>query len=237
MAQHLKEMAERNLLAELAATLYGTDPYRKPDIFLREYDRLFEPRRLLPIRLLELGVHKGASMTLWEKYFPLATVVGLDGQVKPASFPSNKRFHFVHGAQDDVALLDQAIAVAGAPFDIIIDDCSHLGCHTARSFAHLFTKGLKPGGIYIIEDICTAFTSGGGWDAAPFNPPEIGLPGMPKVFPSHQNGMVGLIKQLLDHSQAPTAAGAYAGYPIERLTVMTNFAVLHKANESDGNTP
>jgi hypothetical protein len=232
MAQHLKEMAERSLLTELAATLYGIDPYRKPDIFLREYDRLFEPLRLLPIRLLELGVHDGASMTLWKKYFPLATVVGLDGQPKPASFPPDSRFHFVHGAQDDVTLLDQAIAIARAPFDIIIDDCSHLGCHTARSFAHLFTKGLRPGGIYIIEDICTAFTSGGGWDAAPFNPPEIGLPGMPKVFPSHQNGMIGLIKQLLDHSQAPTAAGAYAEYPIERLTVMTNFAVLHKANES-----
>jgi hypothetical protein len=43
--------------------------------------------------------------------------------------------------------------------------------------------------------------------------------------------MVGLIKQLLDHSQAPTAAGAYTEYRIERLTVMTNFAVLRKAED------
>jgi hypothetical protein len=226
---NLKEMAETNFLTELAATLYGNDPYRKPDIYLREYHRLFEPLRLLPICLLELGVYQGASMSLWEHYFPLATVVGLDDEAKPASFPTNQRFHFVHGAQDNVALLDEAIAIAGAPFDIIIDDCSHFGCHTARSFAYLFRKGLKPGGIYIIEDICTAFTSCGGWDAAPFNPPEIGLAGMPKVFPSHQNGMIGLIKQLLDHSQAPTAAGAYTEYRIEKLTVMTNLAVLHKA--------
>lgn len=224
-------MAESQSLIELAATLYGDDPYRKPDIYLREYGSLFEPLRFSPIRLLELGVHQGASMILWENYFPLATVVGLDGEARPTSFPTNQRFYFVHGAQDDVKLLDQAIAHAGGPFDIIIDDCSHLGCHTARSFAHLFRNGLRPGGIYIIEDICTAFTSGGGWDAAPFEPPEIGLPGMPQVFPSHQNGMVGLIKQLLDHSQAPTAAGAYTKYPIERLTVMTNFAVLHKAKE------
>ena len=224
-------MAETNFLTELGARLYGNDPYRKPDIYLREYGRLFEPLRFLPIRLLELGVYEGASMTLWENYFPLATVVGLDGSPKPASFPTNERFHFIHGAQDNEALLDQAIAIAGAPFDIIIDDCSHLGCHTARSFAHLFRKGLIPGGIYIIEDICTAFTSGGGWDAAPFDPPEIGSPGMPQVFPSHQNGMIGLIKQLLDHSQGPTAAGAYTDYPIEKLTVMTNFAVLHKAKD------
>ena len=224
-------MAETNLLMQLASALYGSDPYRKSDIYLHEYHRLFEPLRLLPIRLLELGVHEGTSMRMWETYFPHATVVGLDNQAKPLSFPSDQRFHFAQGEQDDPAVLDQAIAVVGAPFDIIIDDCSHLGCHTARSFAHLFTKGLSPGGIYVIEDTCTAFTSGGGWDAAPFNPPEIGLRGMPQVFPSHQNGMIGLIKQLLDHSQAPTAAGAYTEYPIERLTVITNFAVFHKARE------
>jgi hypothetical protein len=222
-------MSETNLLIELASALYGSDPYRKPDIYLNEYHRLFEPLRFLPIRLLELGVHHGASVVMFGRYFPHATIVGLDGEVKPASFPTDPRFHFMHGAQDDPALLDQAMAVAGGPFDIIIDDCSHLGCHTARSFAHLFPKHLVPGGIYVIEDTCTAFTSGGGWDAAPFNPPEIGLPGMLKVFPSHQNGMIGVVKQLLDHSQALTAAGAYTEYPIERLTVMTNFAVLHKA--------
>jgi hypothetical protein len=224
-------MSETNSLTEVSSTVYGVegDLFRKPDIYLNEYGRLFEPMRLVPIRLLELGVHQGSSMKMWEKYFPLATVVGLDAQARPEAFPTDARFHFVCGAQDDPALLDQAIALAGGPFDIVIDDCSHLGCHTARSFAHLFIKGLKPGGIYVIEDICTAFTSGGGWDAAPFVPPGIGLPGMSKVFPSHQNGMVGLVKQLLDHVQAPTAAGAYTEYPIERLTVMTNFAILHKA--------
>ncbi len=222
-------MPEANLLAELAAKFYGSDPYRKPDVYLSEYHRLFEPLRQLPIRLLELGVHQGTSMRMWESYFPIATVVGLDGEVKPEAFPTGGRFHFVHGAQDDPALLDQVIAIAGGSFDIIIDDCSHLGCHTARSFAHLFPKGLVAGGIYIIEDTCTAFTSGGGWDAAPFDPPEIGRPGMPQVFPSHQHGMIGLIKQLLDHAQAPTAAGAYTEYAIERLTVVTNLAVLHKA--------
>src|SRR5215831_17564369 len=204
-------MTETNLLSELAVPLYGNDPYRKADIYLREYDRLFAPMRLLPIRFLELGVHQGTSMAIWEKYFPLATVVGVDIQPKPPSFPTADRFHFVQGAQDDVAVLDLALANAGGPFDIILDDCSHLGCHAARSFAHLFKKGLVPGGIYIIEDICAAFSSNV-VDAAPFNPPTIGLPGTPSVFPSHEHGMVGLIKQLIDHTQGPTAAGAYTEY-------------------------
>ena len=225
-------MSETNLLMELAATLYGGNPYRKPKVYLEEYHRLFEPLRLQPIRLLELGVHQGLSMKMWEQYFPQATIVGLDGEVRPDIFPVDPRFHFMHGAQDDPVLLDKAITAAGGPFHIIIDDCSHLGCHSARSFAYLFSNGLEPGGIYVIEDTCTAFTSGGGWDAAPFVAPEIGLPGMPKVFPSHQNGMIGFVKQLVDHAQAPTATGAYTEYPIERVTVLTNFAVVHKAKST-----
>ena len=221
-------MEKTNLLLELADKLYGTNPYRKNDIYLEEYNRLFEPMRLQPIRLLELGVHQGLSMKMWEAYFPAATIVGLDGEVKPDIFPVDPRFHFMHGAQDDPGLLDQAIAAAGGPFHIVIDDCSHLGCHTARSFAHLFPKGLESGGIYVIEDTCTAFTSCGGWDAAPFVAPEIGLPGMPKVFPSHQNGMIGFVKQLVDHAQAATATGAFTEYPVKSVTFGTNFAIVHK---------
>ena len=221
-------MLMSNPLRELAAWHSGSDPYRKPDSYLDEYHRLFEPNRMLPIRLLELGVHRGASIAIWENYFPFATVVGIDAQTKPDNFPASSRCHFVQGGQDDIAVLDLAIAIAGGPFDIVVDDCSHVGSTTARSFAHLFAKGLTPGGIYVIEDICTAFTSGGGVDAAPFDPPVIGLPGMIHVFPSHQNGMVGLVKQLLDHSQAPTAIHQFTEYPIQRLTVLTNIAILHK---------
>ena len=213
----------------IADRLYGTDPYRKPKVYLDEYHRLFRPFRHLPIRFFELGVHRGLSMQMWQAYFPHATVVGLDGDAKPEGFPDDDRFHFLLGGQDDPALLDQAITVAGGPFDVILDDASHLGCHTARTFSHLFQHGLQPGGIYIIEDTCTAFTPGGEYDAAPYAPPEIGLPGMPRVFPSHAHGLIGLVKQIIDHAQAPTAAGGYTRYRIERVTVMTNIAYIHKA--------
>ncbi len=216
-------------LNAIADRLYGNDPYRKPRVYLDEYERLFDGFRDLPIRFFELGVHRGLSMLMWQEYFPHATIVGLDGNVKPANFPTEARFHFMHGGQDDPELLRGAIAAAGGLFDVVLDDASHLGAHTARTFAFLFEHGLKPGGIYIIEDTCTAFTSGGEFDAAPYAPPEIGLPGMPRVFPSHQHGIVGLVKQIIDHSQAPTAAGGYTRYAIERVTVMTNVAYIHKA--------
>jgi hypothetical protein len=216
-------------LDALAVRYYGADLSRKPLSYLAEYDRLFRPMRDGPIRFLELGVQRGISMLIWRDYFPHATIVGLDSSPKPESFPEEPRFHFIHGGQDDPARLDEAVVRAGGPFDIIIDDASHLGYLTARSFAYLFPTCLRPGGVYVIEDICTAFTSGGDFDAAEYVPAEIGLPGIPRIFPSHQHGMVGLVKQLFDHAMAPTAAGGYTRYAIERMTVLSNIAILHKA--------
>lgn len=169
-------------------------------------------------------------MIMWEEFFPSATVVGLDGDDKPEGFPTSERFHFIKAWQDDPQALKQAVSLAGGPFDFIIDDASHLGCHTARSFAHLFPDALKGGGTYVIEDICTAFNYPSDFDAGKYVPPEIGLPGMPKIFPSHEHGMVGLVKQLMDHAMAPTALGGYTRYPIERITIMTNIAFFQKAH-------
>jgi len=45
-------------------------------------------------------------------------------------------------------------------FDIIIDDCSHIGEFTAVSFWHLFDRHLKPGGLYVIEDWGTGYMRG-----------------------------------------------------------------------------
>ena len=214
-------------LTAIADRLYGSDPYKKPALYTAEYDRLLTPLRKEPIRLIEIGVHKGTSMRMWEEYFPAATVVGLDWHEKPEAFPQDKRFKFVQGDQGDPNILDAALTLAGGPPDFVLDDASHLGCHTARSFAHLFPQ-LKPGGFYVIEDTCTAFGPEN-YDGAIYSPPELGLPGLPRIFPSHQHGMIGFIKQLIDHAQAPTAAGGYTRYAIERITVMTNFAVVHKA--------
>jgi len=219
-------------LTAIADRLYGSDPYKKAAIYTDEYDRLFAPFREQPFRFLEIGVHRGTSMQMWRAFFSQATIVGIDQSPQPDNFPSDNRFHFLQGDQSDPILLDKAQEIAGGTFDAILDDASHLGCFTARSFAHLFPKALKPGGVYIIEDTCTAFHPPN-YDGAIYSPPEIGLPGMPQIFPSHQHGMIGLIKQLVDHAQAPTAAGGYTRYAIERITVMTNFAVVHKAPQSN----
>jgi hypothetical protein len=141
----------------LAERHYGSDGNRKPLIYLMEYERLFGPMRDAPVRLLELGVKFGASMHLWADYFPNATIVGLDIGNKPKDFPADKRVHFVQGNQDDPSALARCIKVAGGEFNIIVDDAFHVGRLSASSFSYLFPRALKPGGFYVIEDICTAF--------------------------------------------------------------------------------
>lgn len=39
------------------------------------------------------------------------------------------------------------------PFDVIIDDGSHVSEHQRTTFSHSFERGLKPRGYYIIEDL------------------------------------------------------------------------------------
>jgi len=220
--------AQMNALAERH---YGSDPNRKPVIYLAEYERLFGPMRHAPLRLLELGVKIGASMALWSDYFPNATIVGLDVGEKPKDFPIDKRVHFVQGSQDDPVALEKCADIAGGQFDIIVDDATHLGRLSASSFSYLFPRALRPGGIYVIEDICTAFLPEFP-DSEPFDPPEIGRQQGERHFPSHQAGMVGVVKQLFDHVMAPLAQGHYSGYAIERISVLTNIAIIKKAAQS-----
>jgi hypothetical protein len=55
------------------------------------------------------------------------------------------------------------------------------------------------------------------------------LPAALKDFPSHQNGMVGVVKQIFDHVMAPVATGHYSQFAVERMTILPNIAILTKA--------
>jgi cephalosporin hydroxylase len=214
-------------LHALAEHYYEGEGCQKPMIYLAEYERLFSPMRHAPLRLLELGVRFGASMFVWADYFPNATIVGLDIDKKPEKFPNDKRVHFVSGSQDDHAALNRCVEIAGGQFDIIIDDASHIGRLSAASFWHLFPRALKPGGFYVIEDICTAFLLDFP-DAEAYAPLVIGTQRGPKHFPNHQAGMVGVVKQIMDHVMSPVAGGSPTPYAAEKMWILPNIAILQK---------
>jgi hypothetical protein len=65
------------------------------------------------------------------------------------------RVRILRGSQLDPDFLRRVCEERG-PFDIIIDDGSHVPKHVVASFTMLFPK-LADGGIYVIEDVQTAF--------------------------------------------------------------------------------
>ena len=217
----------------LDASKYDTDKAVHTH-YLRNYEEYFRPLLDRDIRLLELGVLHGGSLQLWRDYFERGLVVGLDLNPLEIDDPTG-RIRFYQGGQQDTELLDR-VARECAPegFDVIIDDCSHVGDLARVSFWHLFERHLKPGGLYVIEDWGTGY-----WDFWPdgvhYRPrrvaptthsrvrhrlsraatrlhngplgrlPLVGrLPSLAKralqrgLYRSHDYGMVGFVKELID---------------------------------------
>jgi hypothetical protein len=175
---------------------YDTD---KSDEYLRNYERAWGHLRGVPIALLEIGVNKGGSLLLWRDYFTQGQIFGVDLHPPADLFDSSGRIRVVRGDQGNAAQMD-AIASQANPlgFDIIIDDASHIGLLTAATFQILFYKHLKPGGFYCIEDWGTGYWESWPDGARPAYSDLVQFKSSGNQFPSHESGMVGLMKQLLD---------------------------------------
>ena len=129
--------------------LAGTDKSRLEQDYLRQYERLFQPFADQKIVVMEIGIHNGASLAVWERYFSQAQIVGVDIEPSRKQF-TRKRVQVEIGSQFDAAFL-AALSQQYAP-SIIIDDGSHVDEHQIFTFEKLFPS-LAPGGIYIVEDI------------------------------------------------------------------------------------
>jgi hypothetical protein len=141
---------------KLDALAYDTDKAEHAH-YLRNYEEYFRPLLDRDIKLLELGIYRGGSLLLWRDYFQKGLIVGLDLQELKIEDETG-RIRTYLGMQQDTQLLDR-IGNENAPqgFDVIIDDCSHIGELTRISFWHLFDNHLKPGGLYVIEDWSTGY--------------------------------------------------------------------------------
>ncbi|HVX07922.1 class I SAM-dependent methyltransferase [Humibacter sp.] len=152
------------------ARIYRTDKASTEHAYTRYYLRHLPPRRAVR-SVLEIGVggvnskfgyasaFGGQSLRMWRDYFPHAEIVGLD--IERKRVPGN-RITVVQGSQDDPQLLAR-IAHEHGPFDVVIDDGSHVAAHLTASHAALF-EHVRPGGVYVIEDLATAYipAAGGG---------------------------------------------------------------------------
>lgn len=165
---------------------YGTDKSSDPELQGHNYSPLYERhlrgRRRQVRAVLEIGVggitprigydtpRGGQSLRMWRHYFPEATIIGIDIHHKNVA---GRHIRFEQGSQSDPHFLG-AIADRHGPFDLIIDDGSHIGSDIQAAFTHLW-EAVKPGGFYVIEDIGLSYSAdwGGGPPGTPGTAAEL----------------------------------------------------------------
>lgn len=167
----------RKMTLHMLANRYGTDKAWLHH-YIDEYERHFEHLRDDPINLLEIGIggysipeRGGHSLRMWGRYFENGKVTGID--IVDKSFVDHDNIKTAIVDQTDEAALIK-LNESNGPFRIIIDDGSHVQEHILKTFYILFPL-LESNGIYVIEDLATAYMEyyGGGPDLP--SPNAIGL--------------------------------------------------------------
>lgn len=182
-------------LDELALK-HGTGKSSQGLHYTPAYEQLLGPLRERKLRLLEIGVATGASLRMWEEYFPHAEIFAIEKDPAGRRHESSRSRVFI-GDQSDRAFLREVIAEIG-PLDLVIDDGSHHPDHVLVSLEALF-PALRDGGIYVIEDLGCSFSPRFGAAAGLGNPASA----------------IEWLKGLLDVIHASPPFGGRIGGPIE----------------------
>lgn len=130
----------------------GTDKASDRNDFLRRYEPFLERHRDRKVKLLEIGVLGGSSIRTWRDYFGEGEIIGADINPEVTQY-AGERISIEIIDQGKPADLDK-LACKG-PYDVIIDDGSHLWEHQILTLRKLL-PALKPGGVFIIEDLDTS---------------------------------------------------------------------------------
>jgi 23S rRNA U2552 (ribose-2'-O)-methylase RlmE/FtsJ len=170
------------------------------------YDQEFSHLRGKNIQILEIGVYRGASLKLWKKFFgENARIIGIDIDQNCKQFDQSiKNIHVEIGSQADPVFLKTLIDKYG-PFDLIIDDGSHVVSHQLASFNALFLEGLKNSGTYFIEDL-----EGNYWDNG---------------LKDRKHTTVDLIKLLMDLQNCIYLNSSYGKFLLNSGQTQNNFIV------------
>jgi len=135
-------------IAEQLGAIYG--PTKVNHGYMRWYGRHFDPIRHQVQRVLEIGVQTDRSIKMWEEYFPNAEIIGLDIDPACKAYSGGRRT-VVIGDQSDESFMDSLGRTFG-PFDVVIDDGSHIPDHILLGFQKLFPY-LTENALYVMEDI------------------------------------------------------------------------------------
>ncbi|MFR9749873.1 class I SAM-dependent methyltransferase [Nocardia sp. 004] len=199
--------------------------------YTQQYAEHFAALRDSRVRVLELGIGGyqaptagGASLRMWKQYFRRGMVYGLDYFDK--SGIAEPRLQPLQGDQGDASFLHELGSSLG-PFDIIVDDGSHISSDVLTSFQALLPY-LRPGGLYVVEDTQTSYWSGWGGSSTGTDDPATSI---------------GYLKTLVDalHHQefekdSGRADGAFDGW-IGALHFYHNIVVIEKRRSVEQSAP
>jgi 23S rRNA U2552 (ribose-2'-O)-methylase RlmE/FtsJ len=151
----LSELSLRGL-----ADLYGSDKGSIKHHYTDVYENLIGDlantvsRQDLSLRILELGVACGASLRMWATYLPSSLIYGIDVRHECLTLCSDlKNVSIIQADVTAVSTFNNL--VDKAPFDLIVDDASHISEDIVSTFNSSWSL-LRSSGYYVIEDLgCT----------------------------------------------------------------------------------
>lgn len=181
---------------------YNTDKatyHRYTDI----YDRVLSHLREVNVKLLEIGVLYGSSIKMWEEYFKNGLIYGVDIYDK-SQYNTSRITTLIANQEKEADLLS-----IPNNFDIIIDDGGHTMLQQQLTLKILLPK-LKPGGIYILEDLHTS---------------------LPRFYNSYQstpfNNTLKLLTDLAHKQLSPDAQYHITSGDFENLLSMIDIIEIH----------
>lgn len=136
---------------------YKSDKSRDDHGYTKLYNLIFSPIRLTVRNVTEVGIAAGQSLQAWYRYFPQAEIHGFDVNRPHEKVQANMdrlkprvHTHIVNILGDGVSL--EELGFLPESMDVIIEDGPH-SRGTQEDFLVKLFPLLRPGGIYIIEDV------------------------------------------------------------------------------------
>lgn len=158
-------------------------------MYNRVYSKYISYLRNEPIKILEIGGHTGYGWLAWAKYFPKASIYGMEVDKKYSKNYNELLLKYEEYLRVKPFFLSSTDPYSwvemGETFDIIIDDGSHLPTDQVRTLRQGWNY-LNEGGYYFIEDISTRYYNPSADEVAK-EILALEVQGYPAVSYSHEN--------------------------------------------------